>query len=313
MQADLRSQLVDKTMVGDLRKAIPWWVRIGVKVVLARLPVPYEFWKKMRLFEHGDMNQPERAWDNFLHHARVAGVLDEKSPSLRLKVKDDGYSVLELGPGDSLFSAVIARSLGASRCWLVDAADYASTDMAAYAGLFHLLRSKDARPISCEPISLANILHACGAEYLTNGVKSLAQVPSCSVNFCFSNAVLEHIPKAEFALMLSELRRILKPEGVCIHRVDLRDHLGGGLNNLRFSEAKWESPLFRNSGFYTNRIRFDEMMTMFEVAGFEFHLPRVTRWERMPLPRQAFDAAFRQLPDEDLLVSGFDVVLKCAG
>jgi hypothetical protein len=97
-----------------------------------------------------------------------------------------------------------------------------------------------------------------------------------------------------------------------VHRVDLKDHLGGGLNNLRFAEARWEAPLFRNSGFYTNRIRFGEMMALFEAAGFECRLPRIMRWEEIPLPRQALDEAFRRLPDEDLLVSGFDVVLKCA-
>lgn len=300
-------------MASGLRKTVPWWMRIGVKIALARLPIPYAFWKRLRLFEHGDMNQPQRALDTFLEHAEMGGVLDMKSPLPQLKVNGDGFAVLELGPGDSLFSVVVARSLGASRSWLVDAGAYAATDMAAYTGLFNLLRHKGlALPFDSKPMALADVLQACGGKYLTKGVRSLAQLPPASVDFCFSNAVLEHIPKGDFAKLADELLRVLKPDGVCVHRVDLRDHLGGGLNNLRFTEERWEGSLFRNSGFYTNRIRFGEMVALFEAAGFECRLPRIVRWEKLPLPRLALDASFRQLPDEDLLVSGFDIVLRCA-
>jgi len=119
-----------------------WWVRIGAKIVLARLPVPYRIWKQLRVFEHGDMNEPGRALDTFLEHARTAGVLDTESHPPRIKIKGDNFNVLELGPGDPLFTAVIARSLGASRTWLVDAAPFATTDMPGYVGLFELLRQR---------------------------------------------------------------------------------------------------------------------------------------------------------------------------
>jgi len=46
---------------------------------------------------------------------------------------------------------------------------------------------------------------------------------------------------------------------MCSHRVDLRDHFGSALNNLRFSDKKWELDWIANSGFYTNRIRLQEM------------------------------------------------------
>ena len=302
-----------RTIVNRMRKSISCWMRITIKIVLARLPIPYGFWKRLRIFEHRDMNQPQRALDNFLEHAVMAVVLDMKSQLPQLKVKGDGFTVLELGAGDSLFSAVVARLLGSLRSWLVDVGAYAATYMAAYVGLFNLLRYKGlALPLDTEPMVLADVLKACGGKYLTQGVGSLAQVPKASIDFCFSNAVLEHIPKGDFNKLADELLRILKPNGVCVHRVDLKDHLGGGLNNLRFSEAMWEGALFRNSGFYTNRIRFGEMVALFEAVGFECSLPRIVRWEKLPLSRLELDASFRQFPEEDLLVSGFDIVLRCA-
>jgi len=244
------------------------------------------------------MDRPGRALDTFLEHARTAGVLDAELPLLRIRGKGDNFNVLELGPGDSLFTAVIARSLGASRTWLVDAAPFATTDMPKYVELLEFLRQRGL--VLCldrDPQTVPDLLQQCNGEYLTQGVRSLAHVPANSVDFCFSNAVLANVPKRDLALFAAELSRVLNRNGVCVHRVDLKDHLGGGLNNLRFSDATWEGKLFRSSGFYTNRIRFGEMLALFERAGFECHLPRVIRWEKLPTPRTKLDASFRQLPD----------------
>lgn len=222
-----------------LRQAVPWWLRIGAKIVLSRLPIPYGLWKRFGLFEHGDMNQPQRALETFITHARTAGVLMDSladSELARLNVHED-FSVLELGPGDSMFTAVIAKTLGATRSWLVDAGAFATTERNAYVKLVDFLRSKG-YPVGSEMIGdLKDLLHHFNSVYLTEGVRSLGQIPDHSVDFCLSNAVLEHIPKQDFSPLASELRRILKPDGVSVHRVDLKDHLGGGLNNLRFSKC----------------------------------------------------------------------------
>jgi hypothetical protein len=128
-----------------------------------------------------------------------------------------------------------------------------------------------------DPDTITGILDTCNCQYLTDGTRSLEQLTSSSIDYCFSNAVLEHISKCDFTKMANEFFRILKSDGVCLDRVDLKDHLGGGLNNLRFSEATWEGALFRKSGFYTNRIRFVEMVEIFEQAGLICTLPQVLR------------------------------------
>ena len=290
---------------------MPWWLRICAKMVLSRLPISYSSWKRLRLFEHGVMNQPQMAWDIFLEHATSAGLVNVRSPSPQFIGANNNFSVLEFGPGDSLFSAVIAHSLGASHTWMVDVATFATQDMAAYSALFDVLRSKGLKlPFKEIPSTVDEVINLCNGEYLTNGVKSFAQIPSASLDFCFSNAALEHVRKEDFSLLVSELFRVLKPGGVCVHRVDLKDHLGGRLNNLRFSEVTWEGALFRESGFYTNRIRFGEMVSMFTDTGFDCHLPRVTRWSELPLSRTRLAEQFQCLTDLDLLVSGFDIVLR---
>lgn len=293
------------------RRFLPYWMLIGAKIVMSRLPLPYRVWKRLRLFEHGDMDQPRRAFDTFIEHAASAGVLENSSTVPRLAGKGRDFNVLELGPGDSLFTAVIAKSLGASLTWLVDAGPFATKDMEGFIELTNYLLQKGFAPsLANEPNTLDDVLSQCNGRYLTEGVQSLAHLPDASVDFCFSKAVLEHIPRKDFAKLADELMRAMRPDGTCHHRVDLKDHLGGGINNLRFSEARWEGSLFRKSGFYTNRIRFSQMVNVFERAGFECSLPRVLRWGSLPIPLAKLDASFHHLSEEDLLVSGFDIILK---
>jgi len=136
------------------------------------------------------------------------------------------------------------------------------------------------------------------------------QIPDQSVDFIWSQAVLEHISLDEVQGYLAEMRRVLSDSGVISHRIDLRDHLGGGLNNLRFSRKLWESELFKNSGFYTNRIRFDDWKQLFVNAGFVIKQLNTEQWSKLPISIRSMDADFRELPQECLLISGFDVVLE---
>lgn len=299
----------------DMKKHVPWWLKISLKLVLSKVPLPYSIWAKLGAFRHGDMNQPQRALDSLSVHTTTADILDMQSAAPCFsRAEDAEVNVLELGPGDSAFTAVIAKAMGANKVWLVDAGAFAVTDMSAYQALFAFLRKQGFPLIHIQnPQSFSEVLGQCNATYLTDGVRSLAHLNDQSVDFCFSNAVLEHILKRDMTLLARELLRVLRPGGICVHRVDLQDHLGGRLNNLRFSDAIWESCLFRNAGFYTNRIRFGEMIALFEQAGFICKVPRAVYWDQLPTPRSSMNALFISLPDEDLRVKGFDLVLTHQG
>ena len=100
--------------------------------------------------------------------------------------------------------------------------------------------------------TLEELVTTCGARYLTNGLESLAEIEDHCIDFIFSKAVLEHVRRFQFLAIQNECVRVLCADGICSRRVDLRDHLGGGLNNLRFSKSLWESNFFNISRFYTN-------------------------------------------------------------
>lgn len=287
-------------MIGSIKRHLPWWVKIGAKLVLSRVPAAYAMWQRLGLFRHGYMDTARYAIDVFSSHVQRAGLTNQLV----------GKTILELGPGDSVATALIAKAHGA-RALLVDAGSYAQLDLKVYRRLTDELRAVGLAPPSLDAVTnLAELLETCGASYLTEGLASLHMIDDATVDFVFSQAVLEHVRKHEFLDTQRELLRILKPEGICSHRVDLRDHLGGGLNNLRFNSRVWESPFFFKSGFYTNRINFDEMTALFQQAGFSPELTDVRYWDKLPIDRRYLAEEFRGTTDTVLRVSGFDMLLR---
>jgi SAM-dependent methyltransferase len=282
----------------SVKSRIPWQAKIAAKTVLSRLSVGYALWSKFGLFRHGKMDQIDYAYGVFKQH------YDLVKPS-------KGFVGLELGPGDTLASALLSQSFGGSASYLIDVRDFAQRDMSFYYSLRRFLSEKNLPARDLESVaSVEELLSLCRSRYMTGGVASLRLIPDGSVDFIYSHSVLEHIREAEFLETMRELRRIVRNSGGCSHRIDLQDHLSGALNNLRFSKGLWESNFISQSGFYTNRIRFSEMIEMFKAAQFDAHVVKIDTWRELPTPKQKLAARFRKMSDEDLRVSGFTVLLK---
>ncbi|MCT7968518.1 class I SAM-dependent methyltransferase [Laspinema sp. D1] len=281
------------------KKYIPWWAKIGGKVILSRWPTSYHVWKNFSLFEHGSMQKPAYAYSVFKQHFDVI-----QPPT--------GFISLELGPGDSLFSAIVAKAFGGSSSYLVDTGDYATQNIESYKIMADFLYKKGLAvdPVWTDWQSVSDVLKSCSADYLTSGLSSLKSIPDNSVDFIWSQAVLEHIRKHEFLALMKELRRIIKTTGSCSHVIDLKDHLGGNLNNLRLSEKFWESDFMVKSGFYTNRIRYSEMLDLFQKANFKVSSIEMKKWKKLPTARQNLALPFRNILDEELLVSEFSTILQ---
>ena len=286
-----------------MKAKIPWQVKIAAKLVLSRVPASYRLWQRLGLFKLGAMEQPEYAYAVFKKHFDRA-VFPRRTA---------GFVALELGPGDTLFSAMIAYAFGASASYLVDVGPFARDDLNLYQAMAtYLLKMGLPVPEMANLGSLDELLAGCDAQYMIAGLSSLRTLPDQCVDFIWSQAVLQHIRKAEFLDTMRELRRVIRNDGMCSHRVDLKDHLGGALNNLRFSDRLWESDFMASSGFYTNRIRYSEMLQLFQQSGFDVEVIGVDRWASLPTPRAKLAADFRHLPDDELCVSGVDVLLSPA-
>jgi SAM-dependent methyltransferase len=281
-------------------QSVPWQLKIVAKLVLARLPLPYRLWERIGLFKQGGMNRPEYALTMFRRHFEAG----------RLGGKASSFVGLELGPGDSLCSALIARTFGASRTFLVDAEYCASTNLEVYRRMESYLLQLGLHPPNLDHCkSIDDVAAACSAVYLTEGLASLRKIPSASVDFAWSHAVLPYVRRSEFLPYLQELRRIQRPNGVGSHCIPIKDIIGGKLNDLRFSQRIWESAFMAKSRFYTNRLRYLELLRLFREAGFEPEIVRKIAWKTLPTPRRKMDKEFALLSDADLQVSEFDVLL----
>lgn len=282
------------------RAAIPWWAKIAAKVILSRLPIGPQAWQRLGLFSPGFMLDASYAIAVFRNHYEHVG-----SPA-------PGFTYLELGPGDSLATAAVAWAHGAEGGWLIDAGAYASRDIATYRPLISRLAelrnelnlARDTTVLqNCDTIDA--LLAATNCRYREDGLMGLRAVPATTVDVVLSQAVLEHVPRQEFAATIGEFHRLLKPHGRMSHQVDFKDHLGGSLHHLRFSEELWEKPWFaRRSGFYTNRLALSEVTAALTATGFTVETASRTQWQDLPLARRRLARQFHGLSDDDLRTSG---------
>ena len=276
-----------------------WFIKILIKIILYRLPFVYQIWQKIGIFRHGKMDNIDYAIEKFFMHIS----------DLNIDIKNiKGKTILELGPGDSAASALIACSLGA-KCILIDANNFISNKIDFYYQLEKRLLEMNYNPPKINGIkNIHEILKLCKSDYYIEGKKSIKLIKSNSIDLIFSTAVLEHLKLDEFEIIIKEMRRILKNDGFTSHEVDLKDHLNKSLNNLRFSSRIWESNLFSNSGFYTNRLRYSQIIKIFEKSGFNVQIIKQKKWNKYPINIKLINKEFRNELDEELLISSFNLI-----
>ena len=105
-QANLDSSLaIEKTenVTSDYSpgKNVPWWVKFGSKLILARLPVPYAVWRKLGIFKHG---RSDAQWSRERKFATECIEIAKK------ELGRPPRTVLELGPGDSFVGAIVSAA-----------------------------------------------------------------------------------------------------------------------------------------------------------------------------------------------------------
>lgn len=283
-------------MIQTLKNNIPWQLKVLVKVLLSSL-LPSKLLFKIKIFSHGKMNEVQYAIDVFFNHYK--------------KVKDSlsaGFVICELGPGDSSASGIIAYYIGANNIYLVDSDKYSDPILNHHDSIYKNLSSLDI-PLRAK-VDHKNIeILKKKISYLTNGLTSLRDIPSNTVDFIFSNAVLEHVKLHEFPPLIRELYRILKPGGYMSHKIDLKDHLEYSLNNLRFPAWLWESEMVHNSNFYTNRLRWCSIKKEFNDSGFKIIDTKNEYWENIPIEKKSLSKDFLLHASECLLIKDVEVLL----
>jgi len=92
-----------------------------------------------------------------------------------------------------------------------------------------------------------------------------------SVDFICSNNTFEHIPTSILGEILTEFKRVLHPDGVMSHFIDMSDHFAHFdtriciYNFLKFSKRTWKA--LDNSIQPQNRLRYRDYLDMYHEAG----------------------------------------------
>jgi len=186
-------------------------------------------------------------------------------------------TILELGAGWDLHSALIAWCLGAERQVAVDVRPWARAE-AINAVVAHLRR--DPPPghrrlpgaVVAQRTLGPDLLAHYGIRYLAPLDAAATGFPAASIDVVLSTSVLEHVPSAALAPILAETRRVIRPDGLASHTVDWSDHYSHAdpaitpYNYLRFGEAawRWANPAIHHQ----NRLRAPEHRALFAAAGF---------------------------------------------
>ena len=138
---------------------------------------------------------------------------------------------------------------------------------------------------------------------------------SGSIDFIYSFAVLEHIPKNILDQILSEFFRVLKPDGIMFHVVEPEDH------NFQYGSSKVEflrysnffyNYFYNSSISYHNRLRDSEYKNMFKNNKFEvFWYDRELSQDDVDiLNTMNLNDVYKSFSIEDLAISKVTYILK---
>lgn len=270
---------------------VPWWVKLGAKLVLGSLPVPARAWRAIGVRRHSF---------GALDPARLVEPLRLRADRFAAIAGRPAKGVLEVGPGAMVLRAPVAAALGFGPIWYLDVEDDAPRELAPYRVAAEAARAAGLTPPDLSACaSHQDVLRACGATLLIGHPRRLAELPAGSVDLSFSEVALEHVRREEMAPLLAGLRLVAAADGVSLHGVDFHDHLGGGLRHLGFSPGFWEGAAVARAALYCNRLGLSEMLEAFRAAGWQAHPARRDLWATPPLPPGGAHPALHRRPEDD--------------
>lgn len=113
------------------------------------------------------------------------------------------------------------------------------------------------------------LLEFCKIRYIAPGDAASTELAEKSIDFHTSYNVFEHIPPLILKAIIEEGNRIIKDDGLLMHRIDYSDHFANSdkaisaINFLQYSDAEWDK-FAGNKYMYMNRLRHDDFLNLFQ-------------------------------------------------
>lgn len=275
---------------------------------------------------------------NYLMQRRITGGLP-RSPQELLEKFDAALShyqaaleyggsaparSFEIGPGWELAVPLCLYMLGVERQVLADLRPLLKPELLAHAAGFYLAEhdalerraGRELRRLPGEALTPAG-LEALGISYRAPLDASQSGLAPGSIDLVHSTQVLEHVPPEALIPLMTECARVVSPDGVVSHTIDLADHYMHfdsacpPYNFLCYGQRVWN---LLNSGLhYQNRLRLSDYLSAMQKAGLELvsqDLCQPTTAQLTCLQQMPLDQRFKSYAPDDLAVLGAHLVAK---
>lgn len=120
--------------------------------------------------------------------------------------------------------------------------------------------------------SMTEFFDLCRIKYIAPGDAADTDLPDKSIDFHTSYTVFEHIPIEVLRKIIREGDRIIRENGLFVHRIDYSDHFShsdkkiSAINFLQYGDDEWKK-YAGNRYMYMNRLRHDDFIKLFESIG----------------------------------------------
>jgi SAM-dependent methyltransferase len=165
--------------------------------------------------------------------------------------------------------------------------------------------------------SLRAFLDLCQINYVSPGDAADTGLTDKSVDFHTSRAVFEHIPASVLKKIIEEGNRVIRDDGLFVHRIDYSDHFShsdksiSSINFLQYSDPVWDR-YAGNRYMYMNRLRHDDFLSILESMGHNILLTRPDvdprALEQLNSGTLQLDERFRAKSTDVLSISGSWIV-----
>lgn len=306
-----------------------WRLKAGIQNVVAVLPSslgnPAYYWIQRRFGLLRDVNPIKR----------MTGAIEFCEMLERVGSSPVGGRFLEIGTGWRVNVPLALWFAGASSVTTVDRTRYLKEELIRLDVEFVRSHRVDIEKLvgarlcdsriqklidfSMQPWEVRDLFALCKFEYVAPGDASQLPLADGSLDYEVSYAVLEHIPPETLRAIQKEARRVLRPGGKVLHRIDLSDHFCRSdpsispLNFLQYDERAWNA-IAGNRYVYMNRLRIDDYVRIFEEAGLRvvlcdrFSNPKGL--EQLRDPRFKIDESFRGKSESDLATTSAWIVAE---
>ncbi len=267
----------------SIKQKVRFYIIFIIKIFLYSIPIKYKI-RKHFFGKHRAMDKVEYSREVFDKHV---------SSHIDFKERKRPKRILEIGPGDSCFTAIMAMEIGVEEIVLIDkdlssinislnklinkgiiVERYHDLDQNNYKAEDYILESKHQKNKSIK-------LKIIESDFKKNNINI-----GKSFNVIFSNAVLQHLNCQQLENLIKLSIKSAKKETIHSHQVRFTDHISGKdqkFDHHSVPKAIWNNYFIQRLPFWTNRLEKDDYLNLFYKYGMRVNVRQKESIEFRPV------------------------------